>query len=224
MRQFKINEDAMMQIDKDILERCAQFDSATLYEAAGQRGMVDPAIRPAWAGAQICGRALTVECPPSDNLTLHQAVAMARPGDVLVANTGGFLKAGAWGEILTVAAQAMGVTGLAIDGAVRDVGPTSKHGFPVFSHGIAIGACTKKRPGTIGLPIVFGGVPVRCGDLIFGDFDGIVILERDRVDEILEAAALRLQRETEIMNQLRAGKTTLELLGLASAAGIGGKS
>lgn len=211
----------MTLTDKDLFERYAQFDSATLYEAAGQRGMVDPAIRPAWPGAQICGRALTVECPPSDNLTLHQAVAAARPGDVLVANTGGFLRAGAWGEILTVAAQVRGILGLVIDGAVRDIDAIAKRGFPVFSRGIAIGACTKQRPGSIGHPILFAGVAVRCGDLVVGNVDGLVILERERLDEICDAAALRLEREAEIMEQLHAGRTTLELLGLASAAEVG---
>jgi 4-hydroxy-4-methyl-2-oxoglutarate aldolase len=185
--------------------------------------MVDPAIRPAWPGAQICGRALTVECPPSDNLTLHQAVVAAQPGDVLVATTGAFLRAGAWGEILTVAAQARGIAGLAIDGAVRDIDAIAKRNFPIFSRGIAIGACTKQRPGRIGVPLVFGGVPVRPGDLVFGNVDGIVIIEQERVDEVLDAAALRLEKEAEIMDQLRAGRTTVELLGLAAAATVGGK-
>src|SRR3972149_1124155 len=96
-------------------DRFREFDPATLYEAAGRRGMVDPAIRPAWPGAKVCGIAASLECPPGDNLMLHLAVAAATPGVVLVANAGGFLRAGAWGEILTVAAQAKGVAGLVID-------------------------------------------------------------------------------------------------------------
>src|SRR5688572_29681816 len=85
----------------DALERFADFDPATLYEAAGRRGMVDPTIRPAWHGARVCGPALTVECPPCDNLMLHLAVANAQRGAVIVATVGGYLLAGAWGEILT---------------------------------------------------------------------------------------------------------------------------
>jgi len=64
---------------RDTLERFADFDPATLYEASGRRGIVDPSIRPAWPGAKVCGRAITVECPPADNLMLHIAVASARP-------------------------------------------------------------------------------------------------------------------------------------------------
>lgn len=199
---------------ENALERFLVFDPATLYEAAGLRGMVDPSIRPAWPGARICGVAATVECQPGDNLMLHHAVAAAQPGQVIVANTGGCLRTGAWGEILTVAAQVKGVAGLAIDGAVRDIEAIAGHRFPIFSRGMAIGAATKQRPGRLNVPIQFGGVVVRLGDIIFGDADGLVILEQERIGEIYEAAVKRQKREADLMAQLRIGKTTMELLAL----------
>ena len=196
------------------IDRFLGFDPATLYEAAGRQGMVDPAIRPAWAGAQLLGVAATVECPPADNLMLHHAVAAAVPGVVILANLGGYLLTGAWGEILTVAAQARGVLGLAVDGAVRDIEAIAERAFPVFSRGLAIGACTKERPGRINVPIHFGGVTVHPGDIVVGNADGIVIIGQERADRVYEAAAARRDREAELMEQLRMGKTTLELLGL----------
>ena len=199
---------------EDETERFRCFDPATLYEAAGKRGMVDPAIRPVWAGARVCGVALTVECPVGDNLMLHQAVAEAKPGVVIVGNIGGYLFAGAWGEILTVAAQAKGVFGVAVDGAVRDTESIFELRFPVFSRGSAIGACTKERAGRLNFPIQFGGVTVRTGDIVCGNSDGLVIIEQERAEEIYEAAVKRQCREKEIIEQLRRGKTTLELLGL----------
>lgn len=195
-------------------DRFADFDPATLYEAAGRQGMVDPAIRPAWHGARVCGRALTVECPPCDNLMLHIAVAHARPGVVIVATVGGHLLAGAWGEILTEAARARGVAGLVIDGAVRDIDAIEALGFPVFSRGLAIGACTKERAGTLDAPILLGGITVRSGDLVFGNTDGLVIIEQERIEEVYAAALGRRKRESEIIARLRQGRTTLELLGL----------
>jgi 4-hydroxy-4-methyl-2-oxoglutarate aldolase len=176
--------------------------------------MVDPAIRAAWLGARLCGMVATVQCPPGDNLMLHHAVALAQPGIVIVADLGNYLLAGAWGEILTVAAQAKGVNGLAVNGAVRDIAAIANRGFPVFSRGLAIGACTKERTGTLGAPIQFGGVNVRPGDIILGDGDGLVVVEQERADEIYLAAASRQRRETEIMEKLQQGKTTLELLHL----------
>jgi 4-hydroxy-4-methyl-2-oxoglutarate aldolase len=196
------------------LTRFADFDPATLFEAAGQRGMIDPAIRPAWPGARVCGPAATVECPPGDNLMLHVAVANATPGVVLVATVGGYLSAGAWGEILTAAAQARGIAGLVIDGAARDIDAIRQVKFPVFSRGLAIGACTKERPGELGHAIQFGGATVKPGDLVLGDADGLVVVEQERLDEVYETAIERRRRETEIIAKLRQGRTTMELLGL----------
>jgi 4-hydroxy-4-methyl-2-oxoglutarate aldolase len=198
----------------DSFERFADFDPATLYEASGRTGMVDPAIRPAWRGARVCGPAVTVECPPGDNLMLHVAVAHARPGVVIVAAVGGYLQAGAWGEILTEAARARGIAGLVIDGAVRDIDAIEASGFPVFSRGLAIGSCTKERRGKLDVPIQFGGAPVRPGDLVFGNADGLVIVEHDRIDAVYQAAAGRRRKELEIITKLREGCTTMELLGL----------
>jgi 4-hydroxy-4-methyl-2-oxoglutarate aldolase len=203
----------------EIVERFADFDPATLYEAAGQKGMIDPTIRPAWSGARVCGRAATVECPPGDNLMLHVAVANAPPGVVIVAAVGGYLLAGAWGEILTAAAQARNVAGLVIDGAVRDIDAIRQVKFPVFSRGLAIGSCTKERPGTLGLPIQFGGTTVRPGDVILGDADGLVVVDHERLDEVFETALRRRTRESEIISKLRQGRTTMELLGLTDPRG-----
>jgi 4-hydroxy-4-methyl-2-oxoglutarate aldolase len=204
-----------------LVDRFLGFDPATLYEAAGHRGMVDPAIRPAWAGARLCGVVATAECPPGDNLMLHQAVAAAKPGVVIVASLGNYLLTGAWGEILTVAAQAAGVAGIAVDGAVRDIDAIAEHEFPVFSRGLAIGSCTKERIGKLDEPIQFGGVLVRSGDIIVGNSDGLVILDQDRVDEIYQAAVVRRKREADIMAKLSQGKTTIELLGLPALANTG---
>ena len=199
---------------RELIDVLATFDTATLYEAAGQKGMVDPAIRPAWSGAHLCGRALTVWCPPGDNLMLHQAVTIAEPGDVLVASINNFVLAGAWGEILTVAAQARGIAGLVIDGAVRDTGAIALRGFPLFSRGLAIGSCTKERFGHINEPLIFAGVAVRPGDVVVADVDGIVIIEQERAETVLQAAENRRSREQHLIEQLQSGKTTLELLGL----------
>jgi 4-hydroxy-4-methyl-2-oxoglutarate aldolase len=177
--------------------------------------MIDPAVRPAWRGAKICGVAATVECPPGDNLMLHMAVAEAEEEVVLVANAGSYLLAGAWGEVLTVAAQARGILGLVIDGAVRDIDAIERLGFPIFSRGLAIGACTKERPGTLNRPVQIGGATVRPGDIIVGHSDGLVVVDQNRAEEVYENATSRQQREEEMIRQLRQGRTTVELLGLA---------
>lgn len=196
------------------MDRFLKFDVATLYEAAGQQGMVDPGIKPAWPGARVCGPALTVQLPAGDNLMLHHAVATASAGSVIVADVGGYLQAGAWGEILTVAAQARGLAGLVIDGAVRDIDAVAALGFPIFSRGLAVGACTKKLRGIQNGPLCFGGVRVRPGDLVVGGVEGLVVIPADRVEAVYHAALDRHEREQVLIRELRSGKTTLDLLGL----------
>jgi 4-hydroxy-4-methyl-2-oxoglutarate aldolase len=203
-----------MTISPELISHLAEFDAATLYEAAGQRGMVDPAIKPMWLGAKVCGPVVTVSCPPRDNLMLHHAVAVATPGTVLVATAAGYEYAGAWGEVLTVAAQARGIAGLVIDGAVRDIEAIRERRFPVFSRGLAIGACKKEQIGTLHESINLGGVTVHSGDIVVGTADGAVILEIGSIEQVLKDAVARREREAEIFGQLQAGRTTIEILNL----------
>ena len=195
-------------------DRFAKFDPATVFESAGHSGMIDPSIRPAWSGAKLCGTVLTVKGTPGDNLMLHHAVAVAKPGTVIVADIGSYMLAGAWGEILTVAAQAAGVAGLVVNGAVRDIEAIARYRFPVFSRGLAIGACTKERLGKLNLPLRFGEAMVRPGDIILGDSDGLVIIEREHADAVYQAAVSRSHHEQKIIAELRNGKTTIDILGL----------
>ncbi|HXU16498.1 MAG TPA: RraA family protein [Terriglobales bacterium] len=203
-----------MTISTEVIRQLAEFDAATLYEAAGQRGMVDPSIKPVWLGAKVCGPAVTVSCPARDNLMLHHAVAIAEPGSVLVASAERYQYAGAWGEVLSVAAQARGIAGLVIDGAVRDMEAITERRFPVFSRGLAIGACKKEQIGTLQEPIDLGGVIVRSGDIVVGTGDGVVVLDVATIEQVLRSAIARRERESEIFRQLQAGKTTIEILNL----------
>ena len=204
----------MKSDNESFVARFAEFDAATVFESAGRSGMVDPSIRPAWRGAKLCGTVLTVKTAPGDNLMLHHAVALANPGDVIVADIGGYLLAGAWGEILTVAAQMRAVAGVVVNGAVRDIEAIAQRGFPVFSRGLAIGACTKDQLGKLNVPLMFGDTMIRAGDIILGDSDGLVVIEAKRADEIYKAAVSRRDREWEIIADLQQGRTTIDILGL----------
>ena len=194
-----------------------EFAASTVYEAAGQRGSMDPAIRSVASGMRIAGPALTVRCQPADNLTLHAAVASARPGDVIVADVGDFVGAGHWGEILTVAAQARQISGIVINGGVRDVEAAQRRAFPIFARGICMRATVKEVLGSINQPIICGGVAVHPGDLIIADDDGIVVIPAERIDATLEAAIARETAEANIMDRLQGGELTLDVLGFRRA-------
>jgi 4-hydroxy-4-methyl-2-oxoglutarate aldolase len=179
----------------------------------GRRGALDAGLRPLWQGIRLCGTAFTLRARVGDNLTLHQAIYAAQAGDVLVADAGGYTEAGMWGDVTTTAAMARGIEGLVIDGAVRDVESIRQMRFPIFSRGVSMKGTTKKSLGEIGVPIALGGVTVNPGDLVLGDEDGVVVVPKEIAAEVLEAARRKEAYEEGLRQQLRAGKTTLELLG-----------
>jgi 4-hydroxy-4-methyl-2-oxoglutarate aldolase len=196
-----------------LLEELLRLGSATVYEASGAEGGFDPAVQAVWAGAAVCGPALPVECAIGDNLAIHRALETAEPGAVLVVAVHGHL-AGYWGEVLTVGAQARGVAGLVIDGGVRDTEALQRLRFPAFARGRSILRTVKHEPGRVGEPVVAGGVPVRPGDLVVADADGVVVVRAERAEEVAAASRTRVEREARIMERLRAGELTLDLLGL----------
>ena len=197
-------------------EDLLRLGTATVYEAAGAEGGLDPGIRPAWRGARVCGLALPVECSPGDNLAVHLCVEAAEPGVVLVVDARGHL-AGYWGEVLAVAGRSRGVAGLVIDGGVRDSEGLERLGFPAFARGLSILRTVKHEPGRVGEPVVVGGVAVRAGDVVVADADGVVIVRAERLPAVVEASRARVAREERVMERLRAGELTLDLLGLRPA-------
>jgi 4-hydroxy-4-methyl-2-oxoglutarate aldolase len=193
-------------------ERLSALDTATLYES-GASGTMTPDIKMLSSDRRLAGPALTVMCHPGDNLMIHVAVARAQPGTVLVVQTQD-ASYGVWGEVLTVAAIARGIAGLVVDGSVRDLGAIRRLGFPVFARGTALRGTTKSARGAVGTMITCGGALVSLADLIVADESGIVVIRPEEVEHVLERAQERSGKEAAMMNELRAGRTTMDLLGL----------
>lgn len=196
------------------IEILKALGSATIHEAQGQRGALDAGLKPLDPSRRLGGRAITVDCRPSDNLALHYALTKARPGDVLVVDAKGFVEAGPWGDILTLAAQQAGIVGLVIDGAVRDADAIIGLGFPVFSRGLSIKGTNKFQPGKVNVPVVMGGQVIQPGAIIIGDRDGLVIVEADEVAEVIRASQAREAKEQVIRAAILRGESTVSLLNL----------
>ena len=204
------------RISPELIEAYLALETATVYESNNKQGALDRAIRPIYSGIRLCGQALTVRCQPADNLTLHAAIALAQPGDVIVADVGGYQDAGHWGEITTVAAQVRGVAGLVINGGVRDIAAIRARGFPVFAAAVCMQATVKRTLGQINQPIHCGGVPVMPGDLVLGDDDGVVVVPQAQVEAVLAAARAKAEAEADVMRRLGEGELTLDILGFRS--------
>jgi len=185
--------------------------TATLGESGGRP--MHPRIRAAWPGAALAAPAYTVTCAVGDNLAVHAAVVAAPPGSALVVAVDP-PERGYWGEVLTTAAEARGIRGLVIDGGVRDVAALEAHGFPVFSALIALRGAAKVEGGEIGTAAVVGDVDVATGDWVVGDRDGVTVVPAAGLDDVVTRAHARADKERVMFSELRAGATTLELLGL----------
>ncbi|MCA7014474.1 4-carboxy-4-hydroxy-2-oxoadipate aldolase/oxaloacetate decarboxylase [Dickeya dadantii] len=188
--------------------------AATVYEAQGATGAIDAGIKPIARGMRIAGPALTVEMRPGDNLMIHYALLQAKKGDVLVINCQGFIEAGVWGDVLTSQAQFIGLAGLVVNGAVRDSDAIIDAGFPVFSRGISIKGTGKHQPGKVNEAVVIGDCVINPGDIIVGDSDGLVVIDKHSVLDVIHLAKTREEKENHYKEKINHGATTAELMGL----------
>ena len=198
--------------DRAMTTALLELGSATLGESGGLP--MHHRLSAVWPGAALAAPAYPVRCAPSDNLAIHTAVVRAPAGSVLVVDVGHVPDRGYWGEVLTTGAEARGLVGLVIDGGVRDTAALQAHGFPVFSALVALRGASKEHPGTNGMPVDVGDVPVSMGDWVVGDADGVVVVPGDKLDEVLAAGKARAEKEEGFFSALRSGGSTVELLGL----------
>jgi 4-hydroxy-4-methyl-2-oxoglutarate aldolase len=205
---------AIERPDAAVLEAVAALTPATLHEAQGRIGAIDSRIKPIYPGMRLCGPAVTVQCHAGDNLMLIAAIEVAQPGDVLVVAAGGRERQGGFGEVLATACRARGIQALVIDAGVRDGSALRAMGFPVFCPGLCVEGTVKETLGTVNRPIVVGGVHVRPGDVVNGDDDGVVVVRREEVAQVVCASVAREAKEAEVMRLLRAGGSIRELSGM----------
>jgi len=203
------------RVAPELLHRAAAFQPAILADVAGRRGALHGRIEALRHRMKLVGSALTVEVRPGDNLMIHAAIAIAQPGDVLVIDGKGDRSAALMGTIMMNACRQVGIAGVVIDGAVRDSVETDEMDFPVFSVGTNPNGPTKLASGRIGHPVSVGGVAVRPGDLVIGDADGVVVVEREKVDTLLRAAQKKVEDEAARIEAIRQGHTAASWLDAA---------
>jgi len=195
---------------QDLIEKFKPIAVATVYEASGRKGFVNPKIKPIFRGMKLCGPAFTVQTVPGDNLMLHKALEKAQEGDIIVATVGDEYEYGYWGDLMATQAKAKKLGGLAIDGCVRDSEEIIEMGFPIFSRGLAIRGTVKASLGLINYPINFGGTVINAGDLILGDDDGIVVVKFQDCQEVLAKSKERVQKEEVKAKALMNGVTSVK--------------
>ena len=210
------------RVDPAVVGQAAQFPSSILADVAGRRGALHGRIAPLAPSMRFAGPALTVEVRPGDNLMIHAAMAVAKPGDVILVDGKGDLSAALMGEIMSQQCVALGVAAVVIDGAVRDSEAIRELGFPMYAAGLNPNGPTKSVSGRLNHPISIGGVTVYPGDLVVGDADGVTVVERAKAASLLPLAVEKVAAETKRIADIKSRKALRPawLDGALRAAGV----
>ena len=210
------------RVSPDVVKKAAQFQAAILADVAGRRGTLNGRIRALSPSMKLAGPAFTVEVRPGDNLMIHAAMALAKPGDVIVVDGKGDTTCALMGTIMMTGCKQTGIAGVILDSAVRDSEEIIEMGYPVFSVGTNPNGPTKFVPGRIGHPVSVGGISINPGDLIVGDADGVVVIEREKAPAMLALAQKKVDDETKRIAQIKKGEALRPpwLDGALRAAGV----
>ena len=200
------------RVAPDLVAQAAQYQPAIFSDINGRRGALHGRITALRPRMKVAGPAFTVEVRPGDNLMIHAAMALAKPGDVLVIDGKGDQTSALMGTIMMTACRQIGLAGVVVDGAVRDSLEIDEMDYPVFSVGTNPNGPTKNNGGRIGHPVSIGGVTVSAGDFIIGDGDGVVVVEREALAALLPMAEHKVQAEAKRIAQIKEGNTSASWL------------
>ncbi len=177
-------------------------------DCIGRDAALQGEIRNIGPGMKAVGPALTVKVPPTDNLMIHKALTLAKPGDVMVIDGGGYTSHALLGALMVHTAMAIGMAGMIVNGGIRDAAEIREMGFPLFARGINPNGPSKEGPGEINFPISCAGRTVHPGDIIVADDDGVVVVPKELAEKALKEVQAVIRREADRIKEIKSGIIT----------------
>lgn len=196
------------------VERLRGVSPAWISDAQGTTNVMAPEIKPVWEGAEVVGPAFTVRCFANSIITVHKALLEAPPGSVLVVDAAGDASGALFGEMMATQARALALAGLVTDGAVRDRDALRTLAFPVFARAVTPRVGSNRRVGATQEEISCGGVVVRPGDLVVGGSDGVAVIPRSRLSEVLRSVDAVAAKEADMRARMRRGEVLADIINM----------
>ena len=188
--------------DPELVELFRGLPVANIDDNMERTAAVESSIVPIGKG-QLLGTAFTVQVAQGDNLMFHAAMDLAKPGDVIVIDAGGFTERAIFGELMATYCKVRGIRGIVCDGAIRDAeGLAAMEDFPVYAKAVTPNGPYKNGPGQINVPVVIGGKVVHPGDIVVGDSDGVLFIRPENARQLAEATLAVGRKEAEIMRHI----------------------
>jgi RraA family protein len=194
------------RVETALVNRYRELPVAVIGDAANRLQAFTAGFNAYGGRKTFAGPAFTVRVRPGDNLFVHRALDLAKPGDVVVVDAGAALNSAIVGALMSRYAKTRGVEALVIDGAIRDVDELERMDFAVVARGATPNGPFKTGPGEIGYPIAVGGLSIAPGDLLVGDRDGVLVVPRDQAAAIVDTAEGRHRAEQAAERDIDAGR------------------
>jgi RraA family protein len=189
----------------------AEFTTPDISDVMNRLYTMVPEIRNQTAAdLRLLGPACTVKVFPGDNLMVHKALDVARPGEIVVVDAGASPMNAVLGDLVTTKARHRGLGGFVVDGLIRDLEGILETGIPVFARGVTPIGPLHRGPGEINYPIQCGGIVVHPGDIVIGDRNGVVIVPQEVAADILMQLYTRRQGEAEYLAAVKRGEFSNE--------------